>query len=171
MTKTALTVTVHYEQMSRRFQRLSRLLPEAVNRGMLRMAQAVKSEFDITTLTWDRRPEFKIEPTGVAGHYRIGTDSVIYQYVDQGTRPHVIEARNAPFLVFAVGGIPKTQPGVIGSSNGRAGNKVIRKKRVNHPGTRARGFRDAIHKAYRLRGPEFVKPEIESVINGSGVGL
>lgn len=168
---TGFTVTVHYEKMSLRFQRLSRQLPEVVDRGMLRMARMVKSEFDITTLTWDHRPEFRVEPTGVTGHYRVWTNDLIYKFVDQGTRPHVIEARNAPMLVFALGGLPKTQPGVIGSSNGRRGHDWRRKKRVNHPGTRARGFRDLIRENYRFRGPEFVKPEIEAVINGSGIGL
>ena len=61
-------------------------------------------------------------PYGSTGYIvRVGADYGIY--VDQGTKPHVIVPRVAPYLVF------KTKDG-----------KWIRTKRVNHPGTKPTFF-------------------------------
>jgi len=46
------------------------------------------------------------------------------RFINEGTKPHVILPKNGPFLVF------------------RIGNRIIRARKVNHPGTAKRPFMD-----------------------------
>lgn len=72
--------------------------------------------------------------------YTIGSDVSYAGYVHDGTRPHVIRAKNKPYLVFRYQG------------------RWVRVKQVNHPGTRARPFLDravreiASGRGYDIRG-------------------
>lgn len=55
-------------------------------------------------------------------HLRITNDNPVAHYLEDGTKPHVIEARRAPRLVFRVDG------------------RLIATRKVNHPGNRAHQF-------------------------------
>lgn len=67
-------------------------------------------------------------------------------FVEAGTRPHVIEARNAPMLRFQIGG------------------RWISARSVRHPGTRARDFmRDA---AEQSNAGELVEYAVTTAIQG-----
>ena len=58
-----------------------------------------------------------------SGQVLAGTPAVKHAtFMENGTRPHVIKARRAPFLVFRVNGV------------------LVRAKQVNHPGTAKRPF-------------------------------
>ena len=94
---------------------------------------------------------FKMQPASDRGNSIrgfVGTDNMIYVYVDQGTRAHPIVAQRAPYLVFRSGRYqPKTRPGVIGSrSRGSRSGSFRFAKRVWHPGTEARNFAKTIEK-------------------------
>ena len=70
--------------------------------------------------------------------FTIGSDVEYAAFVNDGTRPHIIRARNAPFLVFRVGG------------------RWVRVRQVHHPGTRARPFLDkALREVAASRGYSF----------------
>ena len=70
--------------------------------------------------------------------YTIGSDVEYAAFVNDGTRPHVIRARNAQVLRFRVGG------------------RVVYAKAVNHPGTRAKPFLDrALREVAAARGYSF----------------
>jgi len=73
-----------------------------------------------------------------------------YRWTDQGTKPHIIRAKNAPMLVFKSGYRAKSKPKslspVIGG--GKASGSWISKKVVHHPGTTARDFTGQIKKRY-----------------------
>jgi len=98
-----------------------------------------------TTTTWDTKVNFYIRKTKFGRS--IGTRSNIWKYVDQGTRPHVIQARRAPNLKFRAGGFrAKTRPNTITSSGGARGGNWVTKRSVRHPGTAARNFSEAIGK-------------------------
>lgn len=64
----------------------------------------------------------------------------IYNWLNEGTKPHVIRAKNAPYLRFRVGGfIAKTRPGSLFSGPGSpATGPMVSKKQVWHPGTEPR---------------------------------
>lgn len=99
-----------------------------------------------TTKTWKDRPSFHMRK--LRGSRSVGTKSKIYQFVDKGTRAHVIKPKRAGgVLRFKFGGFKaKTTPGRLQSNRGAAGRNWRSPKSVRHPGTEARGFSEEIQK-------------------------
>ena len=112
----------------------------------------VKAFKDIVA-NWSNRPDFQtrtnlnqdsitlsVFPAGDAKAKQIWTWNV------EGTKPHPIAAKNAPFLVFPWGGkgsyMAKTGPG--GSWYGGPGTvanaQIVRMRQVMHPGTKPRDW-------------------------------
>lgn len=111
----------------------------AVREEMLATGRDVKKDFERTTANWETPVDFRVtaERDGVT----ISTESEIYGYVDDGTKPHDIAPKHAKRLRFSVGGFqPKTNPRVIGSGQGRSGAVTVFRRIVHHPGTEAREF-------------------------------
>lgn len=102
---------------------------------------------------WDHKPTFKGRKYLDEDSVRItvhpdGPHKDIWYWVTGGTRPHVIRARNAPFLVFATGYIPHTSPGGGYGGPGEAKGDVVSKKQVDHPGIKARKFEEHIARKF-----------------------
>lgn len=126
-------------------------ISKAVNEAVAKSLKTGVGYFKKTTSTWKTDVTFAIDgPRGGTG--AVGTDNDIYGYVTHGTRPHIIKPRNASVLSWE-GGVyrAKSTPGIIGSKRG--GNKptggvgqAVFAKVVHHPGTKARGYEEAIAK-------------------------
>lgn len=118
-----------------------------------RVQEQTRRDYQKTTRTWDRKPRFTI--TSERGPAVIGvtagTTSEIYQFVDEGTKPHVIRARKAKVLRFFSNYKAKTQPNVIGSSSGGSWGILLFAKEVHHPGNKARNFTLIISEKARAR--------------------
>ena len=100
--------------------------------------------YKMTVATWENQPEFiSLFNEGSAGIFvEVYTTDEIYNYVNNGTRPHDIEGN--PYLAFLSAYKSKTKPGRIRSgAGGGSGDTVVRAK-VHHPGTEARNFDTAI---------------------------
>lgn len=104
------------------------------------------SLFEDTTRTWKNRPNFYMRK--LRGSRSVGTKSKIYQFVDKGTRAHVIKPKRAGgVLRFRAGGFKaKTTPGRLQSNKGVPARNWTSAKIVRHPGTEARGFSEEIQK-------------------------
>lgn len=89
-----------------------------------------------------------------------GTDDEIYGYVSEGTRPHTIVAKNAKVLAFGPSA-PKTQVGSLGSSSGSRGAVSVFRKRVRHPGTKARKFDETAGKELEREWPATVQKKLD----------
>lgn len=128
-------------------------------------AAAVKVDFGVTTQTWKTRPEMSIEHTAESYTWKVGTDDKIYRFVSDGTRPHVIVPRVAKRLSFFSKGFrPKTRVGWIGSNKGsQATRGRVVTTRVNHPGTQARKFEDAIQTKWNDEWPRQLDRAIRAV--------
>lgn len=111
----------------------------AVDDALDETALDVQAEFGKTTATWENKPTFRRTKPRPSMRV-ISTDSAIYGYVNDGTKPHVIKAKTSRGLVFKPGGSPKTQRGIIGSGPGKRGANWVVKDEVQHPGTEARDF-------------------------------
>lgn len=123
------------------------------------MAQTSLKEYQSTVSTWTHSVEFAItenvDVNAATAEYMISTDDLIYHWVDKGTKPHIIRAKQTRDakghfgkrgkLRFMVGGSPKTIPGKLGSGPGAPGSSWVSKTEVHHPGTKARGFGDLIY--------------------------
>ncbi len=121
----------------------------------------IAKEFDKTTASWKgEKPKFEVligveRPPGsvtvLVGP--TGTEKAVLKWVwnDQGTRPHVIRAKNVPRLIFKTGYSAKTKPGFFGSFPGGSFGPTVSKFQVNHPGTEARGWSELIVKRRRKK--------------------
>jgi len=111
--------------------------------------------FETTTASWQgEKPKFEPEISltqGEGAGLDIGmTGSELAKnkwfWLDRGTKPHTIEARNAPALAFQTQFTPKTVPGFIGSGPGGSSGGYAFAKSVEHPGTEAREWSKDIRK-------------------------
>lgn len=135
-------------------------LERAIENALTGSAKAAKVDFDVTTQTWTKRPEFTIDSE--PGKRTISTDNEIYGYVNDGTPPHPIVAKNAPTLVFGVPFKAKTAVRVIGSGAGSKGATIRRPKAVQHPGTDAREFDQVIKEKWDDLLPVTLQRSIDS---------
>lgn len=127
-----------------------------INRAMRETLRTIREDFGKTTKTWKRAVDFEEherlgtqEPSPMV---RVDTDNEIYGYVNDGTRPHPIWAgiytgkSDKKALAFPSVFSPKTTPGIIGSQAGSSGGATRFAPYVQHPGTEARKFDEAIKK-------------------------
>ena len=91
------------------------------------------------------------KPRNTRAEFLVGTNSKIYEYVDKGTKPHIIRPKRAQFLRFQTGYRAKTTPGIIGSSSGGRSGDIVYSQGVRHPGTKARKFSEIINKKYERK--------------------
>ena len=112
------------------------------------VGKRIVKDYQRTTRTWDHKPQFLMEVNTSHNQYEVmvGTDDEIYGYVDWGTKPHEIRAKNAKYLRFWSRSTPKTTPGHLGSGMGRKGGELTFRQRVWHPGIKPRRFSETIHK-------------------------
>jgi len=96
------------------------------------LAQAKKQALELyakTVRTWRTPTEFTARD--ISKGVSIRTNNPKYRFIDLGTRVrHAIMSRNF---------VPKTKVGVVYSTQGQGGLKVV-KKSIKRPGIRARGF-------------------------------
>lgn len=138
-------------------------LMRGIQNGLDASAKAVKVDFGVTTQTWKKKPEFAIAETD-DGRI-VGTEDEIYGYVNDGTRPHIIEAKNGKSLAFGVPSSPKTAVRVIGSSAGSRGSVTIKRKRVRHPGTDARKFDEVIAEKWQEQFPVTMQRALDAEVD------
>lgn len=77
-------------------------IERAINNALSETALAIQVDFNVITQTWTNRPKFTIRQ----GKWEriIATDSEIFGYVDEGTRPHRIEPRSASIPICCSSG-------------------------------------------------------------------
>lgn len=108
-----------------------------------------------TVRTWTHKPHFQAALIGRGSEavslriWATGPNAQIWNWVNLGTRPHIITIRNARSLRFMSGFRPKTRVRVLSSHRGGTFGSPVFRKRVRHPGTQAREFHIAV--AFRLR--------------------
>ena len=113
----------------------------AINTAMDEAAEDIKMQFDATQSTWKHQAQFRANKRGFAREIRaVGQNAKIYGYVDQGTSAHVIVPKNVRMLAFSSRHRAKTRPGSAASGPGARGPVDTFRKRVMHPGSKARGF-------------------------------
>lgn len=126
---------------------------------------ALIKSHELVVAKWEHKPKFSsrkyIKPDSIAVNiFATGDNAKIWGYVNDGTKPHVIRAKNAPLLKFRTGYSPKTlaKPARTVPSGGTASGPWVSKVAVNHPGNEARNFTNEIAEDIK---PDF-KIEIEN---------
>ena len=115
----------------------------AIRQALDKTAKKATAQFQKTVATWETKVEFTTQAPDPYSRI-VGTDNEIYNYVNNGTRPHVIQAAPGGSLAFATIYSPKSAVNVIGSRAGGASGPTAFAQEVNHPGSEARDFDVAI---------------------------
>lgn len=136
----------------------------AVRKAMDTAKDGALADFEKTTSGWEHGVTFTA--TATREGYIIGTDDEIWGYGNDGTPPHVIEAKPGKMLAFSVGGRAKTQPGVIGSGAGARGDTRVFARIVQHPGTEARGWTEMIADTWGTELFFLINEALESSVGG-----
>jgi len=134
---------------ARSVERLDARLMDELSSAVDRTASVVHLRFVGVVRSWSRKPTFTRKnktrtPVRISEQIVIGGSSEAvkaFRFVDEGTRPHVITARNAPRLAFNLNYSARTEP--IARANvgtGIATSARVYRQSVNHPGTKARKF-------------------------------
>ena len=139
----------------------ARKLARAKKNALDGAAKGALVDFKVTAQTWDHKPDFAIE-TPNDDERIVGTNDTIYGYVEEGTRPHVIQAKAGGVLAFGPGARAKTRPRVIGSGSGSRGGATVFRPRVNHPGTDAREFSVVIAEKWQEQLPLLLQRAIDA---------
>lgn len=112
-------------------------------------ARELKTDHENAVSDWKHKPRFLIRKVIKKDRldYWVGADrrrkkeALIWLWVDEGTRPHKIRAKNAPMLRFQTGYSARTAPVALAHvGDGQAHGDWRSKQEVNHPGTDAREF-------------------------------
>jgi len=146
--------------------------------AMRKAGTEIRKDFAKTTATWQHKPKFEIvvSLTGPGPVVLVGTDDKIYRFVDEGTRPHLIQAGiytgKSTKKVLAFPGVsrPKTTPRVIGSGTGFKGGDRIMRPYVHHPGTEAREFDVTIRKMWESKFKQRMEEAMRKAAAKSGHG-
>lgn len=146
-------------------------LQEIIDEQIRRAASEAKTEYEKTTRTWNKQPDFEVIIDESEAAAIVGTDDKIYEYVDKGTRPHKIPTVIRPYpLRFQVGYTAKTRPNWIGSRKGGSFPPWRSKYQVNHPGTEPRNFTRLIQKTIQGRLQGRINTAIRRAIRDIGKG-
>ena len=90
-----------------------------------RQGKETEADLGKPVATWENKPKFTSEISLAGGDAMVltgptGGDEAVqhFEWVDQGTRPHIIRARRGRRLRFSSKYTAKTRPGWIGSRRG-----------------------------------------------------
>lgn len=142
----------------------SHLDPKVLDKAILKsldiMQDMVADDFKKTYATWNHKPRFlklKIKP-----YVReISTNDQIYNWVNKGTRPHIIVPTRGKVLAFPKSSRPKTRVRYIASYSGSKSKGKRYAKVVHHPGTKAREFDIVISQRWQVLAPRLLKTAIK----------
>lgn len=112
----------------------------------------MRTEHEKVVRDWTHKPTFKAEVNESKYLKTVkikvkGQHADIWTFVDKGTKPHEIAAKNVPLLKFQTGYSARTAP--IAKHNVGTGQKFgawVSAAVVQHPGTEARKFTETILK-------------------------
>lgn len=128
-------------------------LQAAIDKAMQEEADLVYRDYQKTVASWSGKPDFIIVKNSEYG-YDVYTNNPIFGYLDEGTEPHTITAKNVPFLKFPTQPAfkSKTRPKVIGSGAGQKPTTgFVSPVSVHHPGIKAREWTKLILDKSRKR--------------------
>lgn len=145
------------------FERMRRIISDT---GKTIEREALRN-FRRTTNTWQRQPKFEAiaEYKDSGFEIIVGTDDVIYGYVDRGTRPHIIKPKGPWPLRFQSKYRAKTRPHILDSLSGGSSGDTVFAQEVYHPGTEAREFSNEIYKIVDTMAGDLVNKKIAAALS------
>lgn len=127
-------------------QRQQQFVSVEVTKELISTGDELKARHDKVVRQWSHKMPFKAQREQGKSYQVVkivpqGKNKKIWYYVDLGTKPHVIRAKNKPFLAFQSGYSARTAPiAKFNQGTGRKFGAWRKVKEVNHPGTKPRKF-------------------------------
>lgn len=156
---------------------LRRAMESEAKPEVLKMMREVVEGKSYSDKPWKHKVDFKARfamkgQDAVLWAYPTGPNKDLWTWTSRGTKPHGIDARNAPYLVFPYGGPgqqPKTRPRLgagktVIKLGGPGVTQWARVKHVDHPGTAPRQFEERIMDEYAPKFRKLVRTTIERVV-------
>lgn len=142
-----------------------------VDDEMRATGQEMKTDLDKVVRPWKHRITFRAQLDNRAAVRTVkivpqGANKAIWYYVDLGTKPHIIRAKNKPFLKFQSGYSARTAP--VAKFNQGTGQKFgawKQKREVHHPGTKARKFSETFFKELTPPFPDRIQAAVKRGLN------
>ena len=131
-------------------------------------AVEVRTDYEKTIKTWKHKPIFVIQWNKDRTSAIVGTDNQVYEWVDEGTKPHIIRPKGNYPLRFNVPFKAKTRVMSINSYSGSNGTTLVAAREVRHPGTKARKFTPVILRAHKRMFAKRMQQEITRMAKQSG---
>ena len=135
------------------------IFAKSMKKTLEKLAKQALADFELTTENWETEVEFKIDGPYTRGkdwHIAVGTDNIIWGWVDRGTDQHIISGSRSKdgLLHFQpterlIG--TRTYPGTLGSGQIRRRGAWATATSVIHPGIEARDFTGIIMDNFQKR--------------------
>lgn len=116
---------------------------------MGRQLKIIDGMYGATYKTWNHKPKFTTKFSSNRNRIigQVTTIDVIYSWVEDGTRRHIILPRSpSGVLAFPSTQKAKTKPRTIGSGGGFKSSRTSFRRLTIHPGIKARKFSETIIK-------------------------
>lgn len=149
----------------------------ALLNGMHKTRTEMLKDFEATTETWEHKVKFESAISEALGgpSVNVVTNDEIYNYVNNGTKPHPIFAgiftglSGKRALSFRNGKYKaKTKVRVIGSTPGGPTGTKIARPYVQHPGSEGRHFDEEIQKKFEPRFKRLMEEAMKDAAHASG---
>lgn len=142
-----------------------------VTQELIATGQELKTSNDKVVRDWQHKVTFRAQYSKSAAIRSVkvvaqGRNKNLWGWIDLGTKPHIIRAKNKPFLAFQTGYSARTAP--VAKFNQGTGQKFgawRRKKEVNHPGTKARKFTETFLKELSPAFPDRIQAAVKRGLN------
>lgn len=140
-------------------------MARAIDNALDGAALAAKVDLQVPTQTWKNEHKANFIIVKQPGKRLVQTSDTPYIYVDQGTKPHVIRAKNAKVLAFQANYQAKTSPRWIGSRAGGPSGPMVYTPEVHHPGFEGRAFSETVAEKWQKELPIILQRSVDSEIH------
>lgn len=144
---------------------------KALQKELVAISKDMLFDFEVTVYTWNKKPKFQrlIDATPYKTEILVGTDDEIYKYVDEGTKRHWVQPKNAPALAWQTGYKPKTVVGkMIAQPGGKFGPWAYDAKGHWVKGIKARKFTKTIQKSWEKKYKTRMEKAMKTAAQVSG---
>jgi hypothetical protein len=94
-----------------------------------------------------------------------------WTWLDEGTGPHDIVAKNAPRLVFNARFSPGSRPGLLRTYRSSSGPPKVFAVAVRHPGIKPRGWGVLLQQQLAREFEDWMRPVVINAVKASGHAL
>lgn len=122
-------------------------LRSAIYKAVNETAEEIAKKYERSWATWEHKPEANVEKTsGYERRVTVGGENAkIFTFVDKGTSPHRIRAKNRRVLAFSSKYTPKSIPGNLVARRGGPSGELVLRPSVMHPGSKPRNISKKIN--------------------------